>query len=107
MKLYTRSQLIISLCASVMLTAGITAFICLKVANGKKEVTGKEVQVSENEKAQSAISAAEESGKSLQTAQAAQTEGYNDNELTLAELEQNPTVIIPVSGHLNISKMLV
>ena len=98
MKLYTRSQLIISLCAGVVLTAGITAFICLKVANGKKEVTGKKVQVSENEKAQSAISPAEESGKSLQTAQSAQTEGYNDNELTLDELEQNPTVIIPVSG---------
>ena len=88
------------MCAGVAITAGITAFICLKATATKKTVTEESVKISETEKAQSAISPAEESGTSLQItdSQLVQAEGYDNDELVLAELEQNPTVIIPVSS---------
>ena len=98
MKLYTRTQLLFSILVGIVVTAGITAFICLKIpgkggAKSKsKKAVENAVQPDKDEKTElEALSLAK--GSTVE-----KNEGYNDNELILAELEQNPTVIIPVTG---------
>ena len=83
--------MIVALSAGVVLTAGITAFICLKIpARNKASKTVESAKTVENaaeDKVQESLSTA----KDMPAA-------YNDRELVLAELEQNPTVIIPIGS---------
>ena len=90
--------MIIALSTSVVLAAGITAFICLKVP-AKNKAAARAVEDSKTvESAKTVESTTEKSvQESLSTAKDMQ-KAYSDNELMLAELEQNPTVIIPVAG---------